>query len=214
MTALRTRKPSGQVAYPTILLEGPEKVGKSYAAYRLSTSPHVGRTFVFDLGEGTADEYAELGPYEIVEHNGTFSDLLEQMKAAAAEPAVDGRPNVIVLDDGTALWDLLKDWADSRARTSRAGRKKLADDPDAEIDVSMNLWVDAKDRWYQVLNLLRAWPGIGVMIGRGKEVAKVPGRPARRRTDRVEGRGPASPPTGPRRWDPSPSSPDPRKDHR
>lgn len=175
MTALRTRKPTGQVAYPLILLEGAEKVGKSYAAYKLSASPKVGRTFVLDLGEGTADEYAALGPYEVIVHNGTFSDLFGQLKAAAAEPAVEGRPNVIVLDDATALWDLLKDWITARARTSKAGVRKLKEDPDAEVDVAMNLWNDAKDRWYDVLNLLRSWPGIGVMIARGKEVAKVQG---------------------------------------
>lgn len=170
---LRTRRPTGQVAWPLILVEGEEKAGKSVAAYRLSASPKVGRTFVFDLGEGTADEYAELGPYEVVEHNGTFADLLEQMRAACAVPPVDGCPNVIVLDDATALWDLLKDWASDRARRSKAGQKRLREDPDAEIDVSMNLWNDAKDRWYAIVNLLRGWPGIGVLIARGKEVAKV-----------------------------------------
>lgn len=175
MSSLRTRPPSGRVAFPLLLLEGEEKAGKSVAAYRLSASPKVGRTFVFDLGEGTADEYGELGPYEIVEHNGTFTDLLEQMRAACAEPMVDGCPNVVVLDDATALWDLLKDWAGTRARNSRNGRKRLAEDPDAEVDVSMNLWNDAKDRWYAVVNLLRSWPGIGVLIARGKEVAKVQG---------------------------------------
>lgn len=184
MSALRTRKPTGQVAYPTILLDGPEKSGKSYCAYRLSASPKVGRTFVFDLGEGTADEYAELGPYEVVEHNGTFTDLLEQMRAAAAVPAVDGKPNVIVLDDGSALWNLLKDWAAARARGSKSAREKLAKDPDAEIDVSMNYWNDAKDRWAAVLNLLRAFPGIGVILARGKEVAKVKdGKPVAGQTE-------------------------------
>lgn len=175
MSKLRTRPPTGQVAYPLILVEGEEKAGKSVAAYRLSASERVGRTFVFDLGEGTADEYAELGPYEVVEHNGTYADLVEQIRAACAEPSDPDRPNVIVLDDGTALWDLLKDWASIRARSSRANRKKLAEDPDAEVDVSMAHWNDAKDRWNRVLNLLRAWPGIAVVIARGKEVSKVAG---------------------------------------
>lgn len=175
MTELRTRKPTGQVAWPLILVEGEEKAGKSVAAYKLSASGQVGRTFVFDMGEGTADEYAELGPYEVVEHNGTYSDLLEQMRAACAIPADPDRPNVIILDDGTALWDLLKDWTSIRARRSKVGQKKLREDPDAEIDPTMNLWTDAKDRWHRILNLLRAWPGIAVIIARGKEVSKVAG---------------------------------------
>lgn len=184
MSALRTRKPTGQVAYPLILVEGEEKAGKSFAAYSLSASPKVGRTFVFDLGEGTADEYADLGPYEVVEHNGTFSDLLDQLRAACAEPMVDGRPNVVILDDATALWELIKDWTGERARRSKKGQETLRRDPDAEVDVPMNLWNDAKDRWYAVLNLLRAWPGIAVLIARGKEVAKVvDGKPVVGQTD-------------------------------
>jgi len=175
VSELRTRKPTGQVAWPLLLVEGEEKAGKSVAAYRLSSSARVGRTFVFDLGEGTADEYAELGPYEVVDHNGTYADLLEQLRAATEIPSDPERPNVIVLDDGSALWDLLKDWTSHRARNSRAGRKRLAEDPDAEVDASMNLWNDAKDRWNRVVNLLRAWPGIAIVIARGKEVSKVAG---------------------------------------
>src|SRR5690606_13461595 len=80
LMTLRTRKPTGQVAYPTIVIEGAEKVGKTYAALALSSSEKVGRTFVFDMGEGSADEYAALGPYEVVDHEGTFTDLLAQIK--------------------------------------------------------------------------------------------------------------------------------------
>jgi hypothetical protein len=174
-TQLRCRPPTGKVAWPLILVEGEEKSGKSVAAYTLSASAQVGRTFVFDLGEGTADEYAELGPYEVVDHDGTFSDLITQMRAATEQPMADGKPNVIILDDGTNLWELLKDWADSRARRSKKGREMLERDPDAEVDISMNLWTDAKERWYEVVNLLRNWPGIGIIIARGKEVAKVQG---------------------------------------
>lgn len=173
---LRTRPPTGQVAYPLVLVEGEEKAGKSVAAYKLAASERIHRTFVFDLGEGTADEYAELGPYEIVEHNGTYSDLRDQIREATAiPPGDDGRPNVIVLDDGSVLWDLLKDWTSDRARRSKKGQAALRQDPDAEIDASMNLWNDAKDRWWEVVNLLRNWPGIGVVLAKGKEVAKVQG---------------------------------------
>lgn len=172
---LRARPPTGKVAWPLILVEGMEKAGKSYASYVLSTSPRVGRTFVFDLGEGTGDEYAQLGPYEMVDHNGTFTDLYAQMKLATEVPPTNGKPNVIILDEGSNLWSLLKEWTENRARNSKKNQDALKADPDAEIDVSMNLWNDNADRWYQVVNLLRNWPGIAVMICRGKEVAKVQG---------------------------------------
>ena len=175
MTALRTRKPTGAVAWPLLLVEGAEKTGKSYASFALSASPKVGRTFVFDFGEGTADEYAALGPYEVIDHDGTFADFIAQLKAATEIPQVDGKPNVIVIDSATVLWESIKDWADGRARKSKKAQTALRNDPDADISIPMNLWTDAGERWGQMTNALRYWPGIGVLIARGKEVAKVDG---------------------------------------
>jgi hypothetical protein len=156
-----------------IVVEGGEKVGKSYSAFELSRSPKVGRTLVFDMGEGSGDAYAELGPYELVEHDGTFGDFLAQLKAAAALPMVEGRPNVIVIDSVTVLWEMLKDWGGQRARKGRKARETLHRDPDAEIKVPMNIWTDIADRWGQVVHTLRYSPVISILIARGREVAKV-----------------------------------------
>ena len=169
---LRTRRPSGQVAYPLLLVEGAEKSGKTYTALSLSASEHVGRTFVFELGERAADEYAPLGDYEIVEHNGTYADLLDQLRAACAEPA-DERPNVIVLDSASMLWALLKDQASAAARRSKRAQKILSEDPDADIETTMTYWNTAKERWWAVVNLLRGWPGIALLTCRAGEVTKV-----------------------------------------
>ena len=170
---LRTRKPTGRVPFPFLLLEGEPKGGKSYALAQLSNSPRVGRTFVLELGEGGMDEYASLGPFEMIVHNGTFSDIHGQVLAALAEPMVDGRPNVLGIDSGTALWGVLKDWTDRRARNSAKNRAVLQKDPDAEIDPTMNLWNDAKERWRRIVDALMAWDGIAVIVARAGEKAKV-----------------------------------------
>lgn len=184
MSWLRTRTPSGQVAWPLILLEGDEKAGKSYAAYSLSADERVGRTFVFEFGEGIADEYAQLGPYEIVDHNGTYADLLGQVEAACEEPTEPGKPNVVVIDQMTELWDLLNSWAEHRARGTKTAQRKLKDDPDAEIDITPNLHNDKADRWYRVLNTLRRSDVVGVLVCRGKEVTKFKnGQPVAGETD-------------------------------
>lgn len=178
MPTSRTRKPTGRPAWPLILVEGPEKSGKSFVTAQFAASPHVGRTFVWDLGDGTMDEYAELGPYEIVETNGTYTDLRDSVTEITALPPVDGKPNVYSIDCGTDLWDLLKKWTDHRARSSRSGIATLKDDPDAEIDASMNLWNDAKDRWSAIVNMLRRAPGIGVITAQAGLVTAVKdGRP-------------------------------------
>lgn len=170
---LRTREPTGAVAWPFLLVEGSEKAGKTYAALSLSADDRIGRSFLFDFGEGSGDEYAPLGDYEIVEHDGTYRDFLAQLVAACAVPTVDGKPNLIVIDSVTAMWEALKVWAENRAKSSRRGKQLLADDPDAEIDVPMNIWTDTNDRWGRMVNMLRGWPGIAVVIARGREVAKV-----------------------------------------
>lgn len=171
--SLRTRTPTGDVAFPLLLVEGPEKSGKSFTALSLSASERVGRTFVFELGERAADEYADLGRFEIVEHNGTYVDLLDQVRAATAEPMVDGKPNVIVIDSDSMLWALLKDQASASARGSKRARQILADDPDADIETTMTYWTNAKDRWWALHNALRAWPGITILTARAGEVTKV-----------------------------------------
>lgn len=185
MSTLRTRCPTGQVAWPLILVEGPDKSGKSVASYSLSADPRVGRTFVLDLGEGSADEYARLGPYEVIDHNGTYSDMVAQIEAACAEPRVDpAKPNVVEIDSGSEFWDLLKDWTNWRARNSKSGKRRLQQDPDAEIKPPMNLWNDARDRWYRVINILRRSDVIGVITCRAREVAKVEnGEPVANQTD-------------------------------
>lgn len=183
--ALRARKPTGHVAWPLLMVEGGEKVGKSCTSFELSSSERVGRTFVFDMGEGSADEYASLGPYEVVDHNGTFTDFITQVREATEVPQVDGKPNVIVIDSATVLWESIKDWADLRARRGRNARKILAQDPDADVPIPMNIWTDAADRWGQLIHALRYWEGIGVLIVRGKDVAKVgkDGQPVAGQTD-------------------------------
>lgn len=172
--ALNTRKPTGEVAFPFLIVEGESKSGRTYAALRLSADERVGSTFVFELAENRADEYASLGDFLIVEHDGTLSGLKSQLQAAMAEPPVDGKPNVIVIDTGSALWGMHKDRAALRARSSKRAQKILADDPDADIDVSMSYWTAVKEMWWRdYINALKAWPGIVVLTAKAEEKTKV-----------------------------------------
>ena len=100
-------------------------------------------------------------------------DLLEQVRAATREPQEDGRPNVVVLDSASMLWALMKDQASAAARRSKRARQILADDPDADIDVTMTYWTAAKDKWWAVVNALRGWSGVTVLTARAGEVTKV-----------------------------------------
>jgi hypothetical protein len=182
---LNTRKPTGAVPWPLVLIEGPEKAGKSYAAAVLSASDKVGRTLWLDLNEGAADEYGAIAGvrYEVIEHDGSWASITAQVteaKKEASRAAGHGeKPVVLIVDSVTAEWEMLKDWAGKRAAGSAANKRKLQQDPNAEVQVSMNLWNDATARHRKLMTILMTFPGIVVMTARGKEVASLDpsGRP-------------------------------------
>ena len=198
VSTIRSRKPTGAVPCPVILLEGEEKAGKTWAAYLLSASERVGQMYVLDLGEGSADEYGAIpgASYEILEHDGTYAQILEQVTAVRDEAArvkeAGELPVVLVIDTATDVWEGLKDWVSERARSKPSNQKKLAQDPAAELDVSRNLWNDAGNRHNRLMNLLLRFPGIVVMTARGKAVSSTDpatGQPYRdgRKEYKVEG---------------------------
>lgn len=188
---LKTRKPTGTVPWPLVLVEGEEGAGKSYAAAAFSASPRVGRTYWIDLAEGSADEYAAIegANYEVIDHDGTYRDVLEQVQAVHAEArraAANGEPPVVlVIDSGSALWRMLTNWTQERARRTKRNLAILAQDPDAAVDISMNLWNDAVERWAAVVYLLQTMPGIAVVLARGKQVSVVDdnGNPVKGRSE-------------------------------
>ncbi|MEU9806250.1 AAA family ATPase [Mycobacterium sp. NPDC050853] len=191
---LTVRKPTGVVPFPLVLIEGPEKSGKTYAAAQFTASDKIGQAYWLDLGEDAADEYSVIpgAEYLIIEHDGTWRDIVHQVeevaKLAKAAHAADEPPVVLVIDSMTNEWTFLKDWADQRARNTPSNRAKLAKDPDAEIKPSMNFWNDVSERHYQLMRTLVSFPGIVIMTARGKEVAEVEdGKPTGKRDYRVEG---------------------------
>lgn len=191
---LKTRPPTGAVPWPLILVEGSEKAGKSWAAAVLSASDKVGRTLWLDWSEGAADEYGSIpgARYEVIEHDGTWPSIIGQIEDArdvAAKAVKDGdKPVVLVIDSMTAEWDDLKDWVDSKARRREVNRKKLEKDPEAEIQITTDLWNLATARHKELMRILMRFPGIVVMIARGADqVAMENGQPTKNRTWKVEG---------------------------
>ncbi|UAW08542.1 RecA-like DNA recombinase [Mycobacterium phage MadMen] len=192
--SLKTRPPTGAVPWPLILVEGGEKAGKSWAAAVLSSSEKVGRTLWIDWAEGAADEYGAIpgARYEVIEHDGTWTSIMEQVRAAKdeAQRAIDAgeKPVVLVIDSMTAEWDDLKEWVDTKARRRESNRKKLEKDPEAEIQITTDLWNLATARHKELMRVLMRFPGIVVMIARGADqVAMENGKPTSQRTWKVEG---------------------------
>lgn len=180
---LKTRKPTGKPVWPMLLVAGGEKTGKTYTAAQASTSDHIGRTFWFAFGEDEPDEYGVMPGcrIEIVEHDGTIPGLIAGIEAAKAEPAVDGKPNLIVLDSATRLWNFLSDTAqheaDARARNKaqRYGNSRNLR-PDGDNDIGMDLWNKAKTRHARVVEALRTHQGPVIVTARMETVTVMDGQ--------------------------------------
>ncbi|MGW1801671.1 LAGLIDADG family homing endonuclease [Streptomyces sp. NPDC001984] len=151
----------------------------TWSAAEFSASEQIGQMYWIDLAEGSADEYSAIpgADYLIIDHDGTYRDILEQIRAVHTEArraAAAGEPPVVLsIDSGSSLWRMLKSWTNERARRGRSNAQRLQDDPDAAIEVGMNLWNDATERWADVIHLLQTFPGIAIITARGKQITAI-----------------------------------------
>lgn len=188
---LKTRKPTGKPAWPIMLIAGAEKAGKSYACAEASASDLIGRTLWVGVGEDDPDELGALpgARFEIVEHDGTYRGVLAALTASAAAPA-SGKPNLIVVDSATRLWDLLCDEqqhvANERAR--RKAERYNRPVPDEDATITMDQWNLAKQRWAHCIDVLRAHQGPSIVTARLEEITVVDaqGQPTKDRTWKVK----------------------------
>lgn len=163
--ALQTRKPTGLPSWPVTLLAGKEKAGKSWTALAGSASPLVGRTLYIGIGEDDPDEYSLIpgADFDIVLHDGTYAGIRGAVEDAVAEPAVDGKPTLIVLDSATRAWNLIVDNAQTVANRKARGKQ---DPLTGDYSVTPDLWNAAASQWAGIINPLLRHQGPVVLTAR------------------------------------------------
>lgn len=156
-----TRRPTGKAPWPVVLLTGVQGSGKTYKAAEATGSDLVGRSLWIGIGENDPDEYGRVpgADFEIVAHDGTYRDVLAAVRWASAEPKVDGKPTLLVLDSHGLLWELLSDMAQTEANRRR-------NDRNGEARIASDLWNLAGARWARVLKVLRDHDGPVVVTAR------------------------------------------------
>ncbi|MEV8344534.1 hypothetical protein [Streptomyces niveus] len=194
--ARTSRRPSGLPNPPMILLAGPEKTGKSRLAAEGTASELVGMTYWIEIGgsEGTADYYGRIpgANYEIVNHEGTYQDILDAVRWAVAQPpAVEGKRNMIVIDNVSVLWDMLSDeqalYARWRAEKRAQEQRRRGPNPDLPVTVDPDLWNRAKDRWGEILWHLRRHSGPTLLLARQELVVAFENdKPTRDKTRKIK----------------------------
>ncbi|MFJ1552695.1 hypothetical protein [Streptomyces mirabilis] len=191
----KSRKPTGLPNPPMMLLVGPEKSGKSYEAAAGTGSDLIGMTYWIEIGgsEGTADYYGRIkgARYEIVPHDGTYQDILDAIRWAVAQPPVNGKPNMIVVDNMTVLWDMLSDeqalFARRRSARKAQENRRRAPSLDDPVVIDSDLWNRAKDRWGEVLWMLRRHSGPTLLLARQEIVTAFENdKPTRDKTRKIK----------------------------
>ena len=162
---VNTHKPSGLPSWPILLLAGGEKCGKSYAAAEFSGSDLIDRTFWIEIGEMIAEEYGKMpgARYEIVDHDGTYSKIMDETESILAEPR-GKKPHALVVDSMTKMWDLLTE----EQETIMKKRNKSV--------ITTEQWVAAKKKWARFLDLLRKFDGPVILTARYEQVAVMDAR--------------------------------------
>jgi hypothetical protein len=170
---LRTRPPRTGSVWPLILLAGGEFSGKTTAVGIAAASGKFGRTWVLPFGEDP-DQIAEYDPDAvIVEHDGTlyeFAAAVAQMAAAInAEPLVDGKPQLVMVDSGSVLWDLFALIAEARARKSDEAAADLLRNPYASVNIGPLNWSAVNKMWLRLITELKNMQAVVVITCRGKD---------------------------------------------
>jgi hypothetical protein len=172
---LQTRELTGLDPWPLSLITGPQKSGKTHQAVAASASPLIDRTFWFAFGEPNPDGFKNIDTgglgsprVEPVLYDGTYRGLIGGIQDAVNEPRTDARkPNLIVVDSGTKIWEMIKDMAQAQANKRWLKRNEGKELPeDTEIVISSDLWNTARDRWDGIVNLLLKHDGPAIITAR------------------------------------------------
>lgn len=166
--SLATRKPTGQPAWPMILLAGAEKSGKSWAAAEASKSPLIGGTYWIGCGEDDPDELGRVGDFLIVEHDGSYQAIVDAIHEINRLDGKGGKPILIVLDSISMVWAMLTDEAQAIAnqRAARKAARSNKPTPADDVAISMDLWNRAAKRWRRLMDALRAHSGPVLLTAR------------------------------------------------
>ena len=191
--SIQTRKPTGKPPWPITLIAGGEKAGKSYAAAEASASDLIDRTLWIGIGEDDPDEYGAIPGvrFEIAPHGGTYAQIIARLQEAVKEPTAEGKENLIVIDSGTRMWEMLSDEAGTRASSRAQAAAKKYNRPfstDTEVTIGPDLWNRATDRWQDMMELLRLHSGPSIITARLDVVMVMDanGKPTKEKTSKVK----------------------------
>lgn len=185
--ALRTRRPTGKGGWQRVLLSGDESgiVDAAWAAAAFTADDRLVTTYWLELNPGETGDLFGAAPgadFELLDHDGTWSDIFDQVGAAwetARDVAASGPyPSALIVHGMSAEWMMLSDLADRRARRRTASeliRRGLDPAPayssDVKVEVDADVWTLVGRRHRELMGIFKTWPGPVILIAREKRNA-------------------------------------------
>ncbi|GHH57412.1 hypothetical protein [Lentzea cavernae] len=187
MTAPRLRRPTGKGGWQRALLTGDESgiVDAAWAAAAFTADDRLVTTYWLELNPGETGDVFGAAPnadFEILDHDGTWADIIDQVNAAwevAHDVASSGPyPSALIVHGMSGEWMMLSDLADRRARRRTAAELiRRGEDPapayssDIKVEVDPDVWTLVGRRHRELMDKIKSWPGPVILIAREKRHA-------------------------------------------
>lgn len=176
MAELKTRRPETTMQWPRVLLSGEPGTGAEWLAAGLTGHPGLAASFWVEIGDDSnADLYAQAdgADFEVLDHNGTWLDMYEQLDAAWEMVRDAGLPVALIVTSMSGVRSMLNDAASAKGRrrtaavlASRGLDPAAAFSSEAEVGVGPDIRTLMTTRHQQLIAKIRTWPGPVVMTAR------------------------------------------------
>lgn len=164
--AYATHIPAAAASWPILLLAGVDHSEVVAEAAKAAAATVIDRTLWVPIGR---DE-PTCPHVEVVEHGGTYRDILGAVAWAGTEAATGEYGTVLLVGDCTSvLWSMLH----TEARLTideRAAAHGFPITP-AGVEISRDLWDSRSQRWHRFMNVVRRHPGPVLLTAYLDEVA-------------------------------------------
>ncbi len=185
-----TRRLTGLPSWPILLIAGVPKAGKTWSAAEASASDLIGAAYWITVGENDPDEYAPITGtnFDVVSHDGSFEDIIGAIRWASAQPQVDGKPTLIVIDSISRVWEILSARAQDEANARRDRKLGKASASDEEAVINSDLWNRAADRHGDLFDAIRDHRGPVILTALMDEVTVFENdKPTKNKTWKITG---------------------------
>lgn len=175
MSELRTRRPTATPTWPRVLLSGEPGTDGAWMAAELTGDTRLAASYWLEFGEANADLYAQAdgADYEVIDHDGTWLDMYEQLSLARETAHAADVPVALIVTSLSGVRSVLNNAANVKGRRRQASalmdrglNPADAYSSEAAVEIGPDIRTLMTARHQQLIEVIRTWPGPVVMTAR------------------------------------------------